>query len=91
MKITDEDFKEILACFDPKNVPDNLTEARQVIENFVDLVEILMRPLPLPPAGRSSFMQRPSDHREASFQSLSPTGSTQEVPGRNSGIGFERR
>jgi len=31
--------------------------ARQAIENFVDLVETLMRPLPLPPEGKSSFKQ----------------------------------
>ncbi len=77
MKITDEDFKEILACFDPKNVPDNLTEARQVIENFVDLVELLMKPLPLPLAGGSSFKRHSSDLQESSSQSLPPTESTQ--------------
>lgn len=58
MKIDDEDFEELLALFGPENVPEDPLEARQVIENFVDLVELLMRPLPLPPAGGSSFKQR---------------------------------
>ena len=59
MKITDEEYKEILACFDPKDIPADPIEARQAIEDFVDLVELLSQPLPLPPAGGSSF-KRPS-------------------------------
>lgn len=50
MKIDDLDYEDILACFDSKDIPSDPMEARQAIESFVDLVELLMRPLPLPPA-----------------------------------------
>lgn len=50
MTITDEEFNGLLACFDPQNVPSDPVAARQAMENFVDLVEVLIRPLPLPPA-----------------------------------------
>lgn len=59
MRITDEEYKEILACFDLKDIPSDPAEARQVVENFVDLVELLSRPLPLPSQGGSSFKQLP--------------------------------
>ena len=59
MTITDQEFEELLSCFDPKDVPSDPVEARQAVEKFVDLVELLMRPLPLPPAGGSSFKQLP--------------------------------
>ncbi len=59
MKIDDTDFEELLALLGPENVPEDPLEARQAVENFVDLVELLMRPLPLPPTGGSSF-KRPS-------------------------------
>lgn len=55
MRIEDTDFEEILALFNQEDIPADPTEARQAVENFVDLVELLMRPLPLPPAGGSSF------------------------------------
>lgn len=91
MKIDDTDFGELLALFGPENVPENPLEARQAIENFVDLIELLMRPLPLPPVGGSSFTQPSSDSPAPSSQSLPPTGSTQEAQGRDSSIGCERR
>lgn len=55
MKVTDEEYKEILECFEIKDIPSDTVEVRVAIENFVDLVELLMKPLPLPPAGGSSF------------------------------------
>ncbi len=73
MRLNDKDFEEILALFNPEDVPIDPTIARQAIENFVDLVELLMRPLPLPPAGASSFKQPSSDLLEASSQSPPPT------------------
>jgi len=57
MRIDDTDFEEILALLPQENIPADPTEARQAVENFVDLVELLMRPLPLPPAGATSFRQ----------------------------------
>lgn len=57
MKIDDSDFEEILALLPKESIPTDPTEARQAVENFVDLVELLMRPLPLPPAGATSFKQ----------------------------------
>jgi hypothetical protein len=59
MRLDDSDYEELLALFNPEDVPTDPVEARQAIENFVDLVELLMRPLPLPPAGASSFRQPP--------------------------------
>ena len=55
MKIDDVDFEETLALLPKESIPADPTQARQAVENFVDLVELLMRPLPLPPAGGSSF------------------------------------
>ncbi|HUX65790.1 MAG TPA: hypothetical protein VMV42_01460, partial [archaeon] len=55
MKIDDTDFEEILALLPKGSIPADPTQARQAVENFVDLVEILMQPLPLPPAGKTSF------------------------------------
>lgn len=50
MAITDEEFEEILTCFSPDEIPTGLGEARRRVENFVDLVELLTRQLPLPMA-----------------------------------------
>lgn len=61
MKIDDTDFEEILALLNHEDVPSDQAEARQAVENFVDLVELIMRPLPLPPPGASSFKQPSSD------------------------------
>ncbi len=91
MRIDDTDYEEILALLDHKSVPFDPTEARQAVENFVDLVELLMRPLPLPPAGETSFKQPSSDHPGPSSPSLPPTELIQEVEGRDSGIEFEHR
>lgn len=91
MRIDDEDYEELLGLFGSENIPADPTEARQVIENFVDLVELLMRPLPLPPAGGSSFTQPSSDSPEPSSPSLPPTEAIQGAQGHDSGIGFERR
>lgn len=72
MKIDDKDFQEMLALLDPKTVPDDPIEAGRLVENFVDLVEILMRPLPLPPSGFSSFREPSSpDGRETSSEAPS--------------------
>ena len=57
MPIDDTDFEEILALLGHENIPTDPLEARQGVENFVDLVELLMKPLPLPPPGGSSFKQ----------------------------------
>ncbi|MDP2604191.1 MAG: hypothetical protein Q8S00_16605 [Deltaproteobacteria bacterium] len=72
MKIDDSDFEEIKALLPKGSIPDDPIEARRAIENFVDLVELLMRPLPLPPSGLSSFQEPSSpDGREASFEAPS--------------------
>lgn len=57
MKIDDTDFEELVAILGPDNVPEDPLEARQAVEIFVELVALLMRPLPLPPPGGSSFKQ----------------------------------
>jgi len=72
MRIDDTDFEEILALLGPENIPADPVEARQAVENFVDLVELLMRPLPLPPAGSSTLRQLPLDHQEPSSPLLPP-------------------
>lgn len=79
MRIDDSDYEELLALLGPENVPSDPMEARQAVENFVDLVELLMRPLPLPPAGASAFKQRSSTRREASSLTSPGTVSTPEV------------
>lgn len=61
MKIDDPDFEEIFALFLKENIPADPAEARQAVENSVDLVELLMRPLPLPPAGETSLKPLSSD------------------------------
>jgi len=55
IRISDEEYEELLALCDPETIPSNPIEARQALENFVDLVEILLRPLPLPPGERELF------------------------------------
>jgi len=91
MGIDDTDFEEILALLPKENIPADPVEARHAVEQFVDLVELLMTPLPLPPAGSSSFKQPSSGLREQVPESQSHPLSTEEVRGRNSGIGFEHR
>lgn len=76
MRIDDTDFEEILALLPQESIPADSTQARQAVENFVDLVELLMRPLPLPPAGTTSFKQPSSDLPRPSFPPLPPTGLT---------------
>lgn len=71
MRITDAEYEELLALFPKKSIPADPTEARQAIENFVDLVELLMKPLPLPPVGASSFKQPSSDSPRPPSQSSS--------------------
>lgn len=46
MRISDKDYEEFLGFFKPEDIPQNPVEARQAIENFVDLVALLARPLP---------------------------------------------
>jgi hypothetical protein len=68
MQIDDTNFEEILALLPQESIPSDPVKARQVVENFVDLVEFLMRPLPLPSAGSSSFKQPSSDSPKPSSQ-----------------------
>lgn len=91
MHIGCTDYEELLALFQKESIPSDPTEARQAIESFVDLVELLMKPLPLPPAGASSFKLPSSDSSKPPSQSSSRPGSTQGFEGPDSGIGFERR
>ena len=42
MLIDDTDFEELLALLKHEDVPFDLSEARQAIENFVDLVELVL-------------------------------------------------
>lgn len=48
MRISDERFENMLACFDPVNIPADMgrEELRQRLETFVDLVALVMRSLP---------------------------------------------
>ena len=91
MKIGDSDFEEIRALFPQEDIPADPTEARQAIENFVDLVELLMRPLPLPPAGKSSFKPPSSGSQGPASRSLQYPRSTSKEQGRDSRTGFELR
>lgn len=52
MWLSDDEFAAFIADVDPREIPADIseTELRQHIENLVDLVELLMQPLPLPPA-----------------------------------------
>jgi len=70
MRIDDSDYEEPLTLFPKESIPSDPTEARQAIENFVDLVELLMMPLPLPPAEASSFKSPSSDSPRPSAQGL---------------------
>ena len=88
MGIDDTDFQELLALLPKESIPADPAEARREIENFVNLVELLMRPLP--PAGSSTPRQPSSSLREAFPLSSSNLESTSEVQGRDSGIGSER-
>ncbi len=83
MQIDDTDFKEILELLPQENLPSDPAEARRAVENFVDLVELLMRPLPLPPAGPSALRQPSSDLPEQAPVSLPRPQSTSEFEGRD--------
>jgi hypothetical protein len=83
MRIDDTDFEEILALLPKQSIPADPTEARQAVENFVDLVELLMRPLPLPPVGKTTFMPPSSILLEPASQSPRSIGSASEVRGRD--------
>ncbi len=91
MKIDDSDFEELKALFPKGSIPDDPTEAPRAIENFVDLVELLMRPLPLPPAGKTSFRPPSSGSQGPASPSPRCPGLTSEERGRDSRNGFERR
>ena len=91
MKIDDVDFEEMLALLPKESIPADPTQARQAVENFVDLVELLMRPLPLPPAGKTSFRPPSSDSQEPASQLPRSSRLTSEVQGRDSPSGFEHR
>ena len=91
MRIDDTDFEEILALLPQESIPADSTQARQAVENFVDLVELLMRPLPLPPAGKTSFRLPSSGIQGPASPSARSIGSASEVQGRDSRSGFERR
>ena len=50
MNLTDEDYKSILECFDPKDIPKDPVQARKAIEAFFGLMKLLIQHrLPLPP------------------------------------------
>ena len=83
MRINDADYEELLTLFNPDEIPPDPVEARQAIENFVDLVELLMRPLPLPPAGGYSFKPPSSPHPGPSSLAPSTTRSVSRVEGRD--------
>lgn len=91
MKIDDADYEAIRALLPKESIPADPTEARQAVENFVDLVELLMRPLPLPPAGKSSFKPPSSDSQGLASRSPRYPGSTSEERDRDSRTGFEHR
>ena len=91
MRIDDTDFVEILAILGHEKVPSDPVEARRAVENFVDLVELLMRPLPLPPAGKTSFKPPSSDNQGLASASPRSIGSASEVQGRDLRTGFEHR
>lgn len=91
MRIDDSDYEELLALFPKESIPADPTEARQAIENFIDLVELLMKPLPLPPTGRSSFKQPSSGSPRPSSQGPRLPRSVSKAAGHDSGIGCERR
>jgi hypothetical protein len=61
MRLSDEAFEDMLKCFDSKDIPADRAVARQALENFLDLLKIIMRPLPLPPPGAFSFRDSTSD------------------------------
>lgn len=48
MPLDDKDYEELLASFNSKDIPADQAQARQAIENFIDLIEFLARPLPQP-------------------------------------------
>ena len=91
MRLDDTNFEEILALLPKESIPADPTEARQAVENFVDLVELLMRPLPLPPTGKTSFKPLSSGIQGPASPSPRSTGSASEVQGRDSRTGFEHR
>lgn len=91
MKIDDSDFEEILALLPKESIPDDPTEARKAVENFVDLVELLMRPLPLPPEGKTSFKPPSAGIPEPSSLPPQSPGLISVGQGRDSSTGFERR
>jgi hypothetical protein len=64
MRLDDEEYKELLALCNAEDVPDDPAEARQAIENFVDLIDLLMRPLPLPLEEASKPMVRAAQESE---------------------------
>jgi len=61
MRIDDADYERIRAPLPKESIPADPAQARQAVVNFVDLVELLMRPLPLPPTGKTSFKPPSSD------------------------------
>lgn len=65
MHISDETFNDMLALFEPGEIPAGMSreEVRQHIENFVDLVELLIQPLP---EEITQLTQHLSDAQEAS-------------------------
>ena len=87
MRIDDNDFEEILALLPKGSIPADPTEARQAVENFVDLVELLMRPLPLPPAVGTSFKPHSLDSPEPASPSPQSPGSVSEGQGHDSPTG----
>lgn len=89
MRIDDTDFEEILALLPQENVPSDPIEARQTVEGFVDLVELLARPLSLRAPTEVSLKQ-PSSVFESKrlylshiLYQLQKLGVAIQVPGLN--------
>lgn len=76
MRLSDQAFNDMLDLFEPEDIPTGMSmeEVRQHIENFVDLVELLIQPLP---EELSQLTQHLSDAPEAFSPEPSPSEETQ--------------
>lgn len=79
MRIDDTDFEELLTLLKYEDAPSDPTVARHAVEKFVDLVELLARPLPLPPPVDFSLRQPSSGLREQASVAELQLRPTQEV------------
>jgi hypothetical protein len=62
-KLTDEEFEDMLKCFDPKDIPEDRLEARIRLEMFVGLVSLVMRPLPGERAPDGTLLRPPENEK----------------------------